>query len=146
VRVGSLVVVLVGLLALVGCSTGASSTSPDVGSEPTVTVAPTTVTVAPTTVAVTTTAKPAAPVTTESKAERAAEMCTVPNVVGMVHQDAQDTMQRAGLYILMEEDATGQGRMLVMDRNWVTTKQSEPAGSKVDCVTEILLHAKKAGE
>ncbi|MFC5288296.1 hypothetical protein ACFPM7_14645 [Actinokineospora guangxiensis] len=73
-------------------------------------------------------------------------MCTVLDVVGMVHQDAQDTMQRARPYILMEEDATGQGRMLVLDRNWVTTRQSEPAGSEVDCMTEILPHATKAGE
>ena len=109
-----------------------TSTAPGAGSEPTTERTPEPVTAQPTA-----TAKPAEP---------AAETCTVPDVVGMVHQDAQDTMQEAGLYVLREEDSTGQGRMLVMDRNWVTTKQSVPAGSEVDCMTEILLHAKKAGE
>ncbi|WP_367131147.1 hypothetical protein [Saccharothrix sp. HUAS TT1] len=64
----------------------------------------------------------------------------------MVHQTAQDTMQAAGLYLLREEDATGQGRVLVLDRNWTTTAQSPAAGEVVDCDTEILLSAKKIGE
>ena len=38
---------------------------------------------------------------------------TVPDVVGKDHQLAQDTMQAAGLYSLAEEDATGQGRLLI---------------------------------
>ncbi|MDX8037115.1 hypothetical protein SK803_43575 [Lentzea sp. BCCO 10_0856] len=76
----------------------------------------------------------------------AAKTCTVPNVVGMVHQYAQDTMQAAGLYVLREQDATGRGRMLVLDRNWETTAQSVPAGEVVDCTTAITLSAKKIGE
>ncbi|GGM72100.1 hypothetical protein GCM10011609_04880 [Lentzea pudingi] len=72
--------------------------------------------------------------------------CTVPAVVGMVHQSAQDTMQAAGLFLLREEDATGQGRMLVYDRNWKTTAQSAAAGSVIDCGTTITLSAKKIGE
>lgn len=72
--------------------------------------------------------------------------CTVPNVVGMVHQYAQDTMQAAGFYVLLEQDATGRGRMLVLDRNWETTAQSVPAGQVVDCTTAITLSAKKIGE
>lgn len=77
---------------------------------------------------------------------QAARMCTVPDVVGMVHQTAQDTMQSAGLYRLREQDATGQGRLLVVDRNWTTTAQSVAAGQVVDCDTEVTLSAKKAGE
>ncbi|XVS65162.1 PASTA domain-containing protein [Actinosynnema sp. CA-299493] len=77
---------------------------------------------------------------------RPAKTCTVPDVVGMVHQAAQDTMQAAGLYRLREEDATGQGRLLVVDRNWTTTAQSVPAGQVVDCDTEVTLAAKKTGE
>ncbi|WP_235926296.1 PASTA domain-containing protein [Actinokineospora pegani] len=72
--------------------------------------------------------------------------CTVPNVVGMVHQNAQDAMQAAGLYILLEEDATGQGRILALDRNWRTTAQSVAAGQVVDCTTTITLSAKKLNE
>jgi len=55
-------------------------------------------------------------------------------------------MQAAGFYLLEEEDATGQDRLLLLDRNWTTVKQ-RPAGGK--CVTDdttILLSAKKDGE
>jgi hypothetical protein len=90
--------------------------------------------------AVTTTSAPAPP------PPAAPTTCTVPNVVGMVHQYAQDTMQAAGLYVLLEQDATGRGRMLVLDRNWETTAQSVPAGQVVDCTTAITLSAKKIGE
>ncbi|NUT46585.1 MAG: hypothetical protein HOV94_04580 [Saccharothrix sp.] len=75
-----------------------------------------------------------------------AETCTVPDVVGMVHQTAQDTMQDAGLHRLREQDATGQGRMLLVDRNWTTTAQSVAAGQVVPCDTEVTLSAKKTGE
>jgi hypothetical protein len=92
-----------------------------------------------------------APVTTTSAtvpppAAATAKTCTVPNVVGMVHQYAQDTMQAAGLHMLLEQDATGRGRLLVLDRNWETTAQSVPAGQIVDCTTVITLSAKKIGE
>lgn len=79
-----------------------------------------------------TTAPPAAP-----------KMCTVPDVVGKIHQDAQNAMQAAGLYMLKEQDASGQGRLLINDRNWRTTAQSVAAGTSVDCKTEIMLSAEK---
>jgi hypothetical protein len=70
----------------------------------------------------------------------------VPNVVGVDHQLAQDTMQSAGLYLLDEEDCTGQGRLLLWDRNWVVVSQDPPAGSSVSDDTTITLCAKKDGE
>ncbi|MFD4673260.1 hypothetical protein ACFWNN_26295 [Lentzea sp. NPDC058450] len=73
----------------------------------------------------------------------AVKTCTVPDVVGMIHQTAQDTMQKAGLFLLTEEDASGQGRLLINDRNWKTTKQNVAAGTVVDCNTKILLSAEK---
>jgi hypothetical protein len=36
------------------------------------------------------------------------DMAVVPDVVGMNHQLAQDTLQASGFYLLHEEDATGQ--------------------------------------
>lgn len=71
---------------------------------------------------------------------------TVPNVVGKDHQLAQDTMQAAGLYSLEEEDATGQDRLLIYDRNWTVVKQDPAAGTKVSEDTTIKLSAKKDGE
>ena len=84
--------------------------------------------------------------TTVTTTRQPAKTCTVPSVVGMVHQTAQDTMQASGLYVLLERDATGQGRLLINDRNWVTTSQEPAAGEVVDCATEVTLSAKKVGE
>jgi hypothetical protein len=70
----------------------------------------------------------------------------VPNVVGIDHQLAQDTMQAAGLYNLAEEDATGQGRMLLWDRNWTVVSQDPPAGDMVSPDTTIVLRSKKDDE
>jgi hypothetical protein len=67
----------------------------------------------------------------------------VPDVVGKDHQLAQDTMQSAGLYNLSEEDATGQGRMLIYDRNWVVVSQDPPAGTQVSEDQTITLRSKK---
>lgn len=88
---------------------------------------------------------PAAPTSTAHTTRQApaGKTCTVPDVVGMIHQTAQDTMQAAGLYFLREEDASGQGRMLINDRNWKTVAQSVAAGTVVDCTTQIKLSATK---
>ena len=70
----------------------------------------------------------------------------VPDVVGKDHQLAQDTMQAAGLYNLSEEDATGQGRVLIIDRNWTVVEQDPPAGTSVGEDATITLRSKKDGE
>ncbi len=71
---------------------------------------------------------------------------TVPNVVCLDLQKAQDTLQAAGFYLLASQDATGQGRNQVVDRNWVVVSQSAPAGSTPDLKTKITLGAVKFGE
>ncbi|MEU0879135.1 PASTA domain-containing protein [Lentzea sp. NPDC005914] len=71
---------------------------------------------------------------------------TVPNVVCLDLQKAQDTLQAAGFYLLGSEDATGQGRNQVVDRNWVVVSQSASAGSTPDPKTKITLGAVKFGE
>lgn len=87
------------------------------------------------------------PVTTQPEPPRpspaAKTKITVPNVVGKIHQDAQDTMQAAGLFNLAEEDATGQGRMLIIDRNWRVVSQSPRPGSRVSEDTTVTLRSKK---
>jgi beta-lactam-binding protein with PASTA domain len=70
----------------------------------------------------------------------------VPKVVGVNHQLAQDTMQAAGFYYLTEEDASGQGRLLLNDRNWVVVSQSPAGGTTAALDTKILLRSKKIGE
>jgi hypothetical protein len=70
----------------------------------------------------------------------------VPDVVGVNHQLAQDTMQAAGFYYLTEEDASGKGRLLVNDRNWVVVSQLPAGGTTTSLDTEIVLRSKKIGE
>ncbi|WP_410616987.1 PASTA domain-containing protein [Amycolatopsis sp. lyj-109] len=81
--------------------------------------------------------------TTAPPATTSAALIKVPDVSGMNHQDAQNAMQRAGLYNLREVDGTGQGRALVLDRNWVQTGQSPSAGTEVSPDTVITLTAVK---
>lgn len=76
----------------------------------------------------------------------AATQAVVPDVVGMNHQLAQDTLQASGFYALLEEDATGQGRQLVWDRNWEVVSQSVAGGTAAPIDTTITLHSKKIGE
>ncbi len=70
----------------------------------------------------------------------------VPKVVGHNHQTAQNELQAAGFFMLAEKDATGQGRMLLWDRNWVVVRQYPKAGAKVGTGTTITLYSKKIGE
>lgn len=93
-----------------------------------------------------TTEKESAPAAESSGGASPSAKITVPNVVGKNHQLAQDTLQEAGLFVLTEEDATGQGRALLFDRNWVVVRQSPKAGSKVSEDRTIKLFSKKAGE
>ncbi|MBM7771155.1 beta-lactam-binding protein with PASTA domain [Actinokineospora baliensis] len=72
-----------------------------------------------------------------------AKTAAVPNVVGMDHQDAQNAMQKAGFYYLTEEDATGQGRQLLVDHNWVVVEQIPAAGKVAPQSDKILLRSKK---
>jgi beta-lactam-binding protein with PASTA domain len=71
---------------------------------------------------------------------------TVPNVVGMDHQAAQNHMQDVGLYNLRERDGTGQGRMLLWDRNWVVIAQKPAPGAPVSESAKITLVSVKDGE
>ena len=85
------------------------------------------------------TTTPAAPAPTSE----AAKLIKVPDVSGMNHQDAQNAMQKAGLYNLREVDGTGQGRALIVDRNWVQTGQDPAPGTEVPADAVITLTAVK---
>lgn len=70
----------------------------------------------------------------------------VPDVIGLDHQAAQDAMQGEGLWLLDEEDCTGQGRALLFDRNWEVVSTDPPAGTAVSEDTTITICSKKEGE
>jgi hypothetical protein len=78
--------------------------------------------------------------------EMGGEQAKVPNVVGQNHQYAQDTMQAAGFYALDERDCSGQGRLLLWDRNWVVQEQDPPAGTSASVDHTITLCSVKEGE
>ncbi|RMI41625.1 PASTA domain-containing protein [Actinomadura harenae] len=67
----------------------------------------------------------------------------MPNVVGMNHQKAQNLMQSRGLRNLAERDATGRGRKLLIDRNWVVVRQIPTPGARVSSGTQVTLYSKK---
>ena len=132
---------LLALSLLIGCG------SSEPGSTSVVTETVTTET-APSNAVSTTEEEPAPPEEEEEPAEPSGGSgdIVVPDVVGKDHQLAQDTMQAAGLYLLDEEDATGQGRALIVDRNWTVVEQDPPAGTRVSENETILLRSKKDGE
>jgi hypothetical protein len=108
--------------------------------------APPTVTVTQEATLVGQTPKSAPVATPTASAPAPVREAVVPDVVGKNHQVAQDTMQAAGFYNLAEEDATGQGRMLVSDRNWQVVGQIPAAGTTLATTGKILLRSKKLGE
>jgi hypothetical protein len=71
---------------------------------------------------------------------------TVPDVTGLDHQAAQDALQGEGLWSLDEKDASGQGRLLLFDRNWEVVRTDPAAGSHVTEDTTITIYSKKQGE
>jgi hypothetical protein len=120
---------------LTGCGGGADAAAPA-----TTVLAPQPAPVLTTTAAKDATEKPA-------KGHKSTpERKVLPNVVGMNLQQGQDAMQASGFYILDDQDATGQNRLQVYDRNWVVTKQTPAAGRKVPTDTPVILYAKKYGE
>jgi beta-lactam-binding protein with PASTA domain len=94
-----------------------------------------------------TAAEPApTPARKKRKRHRAVASIVVPNVIGMDHQAAQNRMQAAGLYNLRERDGTGQGRLLLWDRNWVVIDQRPVPGSRADETAKVTLVSVKDGE
>ena len=65
----------------------------------------------------------------------------MPSVVCMDLQQAQDTIQQAGVFFSRSEDATGQGRMQLLDRNWTVVAQSPSPGTPIgegDAVLSVV--------
>ncbi len=84
-----------------------------------------------------------APEDEESGGGDSGDCIELPDVEGEDHQLAQDTMQAAGFYNLTEEDASGQGRALMLDRNWTVVSQQPGAGECVSADRTVILRAEK---
>jgi hypothetical protein len=70
----------------------------------------------------------------------------VPNVICAELQAAQDVLRGSGFFVVTSSDATGQGRIAVMDRNWVVIAQSVKPGESPGLTTHITLSVVKHGE
>ena len=67
-----------------------------------------------------------------------AALAVMPDVVCQNLQDAQDEIQRAGVFFSRSDDASGQARSQVIDRNWVVVAQTPAAGESVGEMEAIL--------
>lgn len=74
---------------------------------------------------------------------RAKALILVPNGVGLDYQQAQDVWRAAGLRVSVAADATGAGRLPVIDSNWVVLGQNPKAGTRVDADSSIRATVKK---
>ena len=71
---------------------------------------------------------------------------TMPRVVGMNLQLAQDLLQSKGSYILDQVDHKGLLRIQVLDRHWKVCKQSPSPGKVVLASTVVTLSSVKLTE
>lgn len=143
VRRGRTVVIAVAMLAgVAGCAAESGSTAEPTTVRPSTTVqaaAPTSA-IVPAPPAATTAA--VAPTTSAAASAPAAIM---PAVVCMNLQEAQNTIQAAGVFFSRSSDASGQGRAQVMDRNWTVVSQ-EPAPGRTIGEGQAVLSVVKNGE
>lgn len=82
----------------------------------------------------------------DAEAGQSTDRHSVPNVSGIDHQLAQDTLQAAGFYMIDEVDCTGQDRMMLWDRNWTVETQKPAPGTQASTDATITLCSVKDGE
>jgi hypothetical protein len=73
----------------------------------------------------------------------------VPDVVGMDLQQAQDVLQEVSgdmLYVSSSEDATGEGRIQLIDSNWIVCSQNVEPGAMVTADLNVILFVVKDDE
>ncbi len=91
---------------------------------------------------------PTAP-TVATPAGEPARQWTMPNLVGMTVQQAQDSIQAltgGGIIISTSHDASGRGRNQLLDANWKVCSQNVAAGARIDGNTRIDFGAVKLSE
>ncbi|WP_235581542.1 PASTA domain-containing protein [Rhodococcus sp. Leaf278] len=143
VRVRSVIALALPVIVLAGCGS-TDSAEPEVGTEVrTVTVEATTTTtpIAPTSV-------PRIVLPDSAVSETPAPepvLVSMPAVVCMNLQSAQNAIQAAGVFYSRSADASGEGRMQVNDSNWIVVAQDPPAGTLIG-EGDALLSAVKIGE
>ncbi len=67
----------------------------------------------------------------------------MPDVICMGLQDAQDEIQDRGVFFSKSEDATGDGRRQLWDRNWIVVSQDPEPGDPIGENEAVLYVVKK---
>lgn len=83
---------------------------------------------------------------TDGQGSESVTVGVVPDVLCKDLQNAQDALRSARYYNLHSEDATGRGRLQILDRDWVVVGQSEPPETSPAVTTRIVLRVVKFGE
>ncbi len=131
-----------GALGLIAVSILASGC--DASPAPTTTTVTQTVTVTGTvTQSATVTVTPAAPAAAAQTQALSPARVKVPDAVGKDYQSAQDLWRGVGLVVGVAIDATGAGRLPMIDSNWVVVSQKPAAGAEVAEGTVITATVKK---
>jgi hypothetical protein len=135
-RVTRLAVLAASASLAVGCGSEEDPTTAGTSSPPTVS----------TTASTTATAPPAETTTTvEIATTEAAAAASMPDVLCMNLQTAQDTIQAAGVFFSRSEDGTGQDRSQIIDSNWIVVDQRPAPGTPIG-EGDAVLTAVKYGE
>lgn len=74
------------------------------------------------------------------------ELFTMPRVVGMNLQEAQDLLQSKGSYLMDQTDYKGLSRFQILDSQWKVCAQSPNPGKKVPISTIVTLSSVKLTE
>ncbi|NLF03423.1 MAG: hypothetical protein GX593_00140 [Actinomycetales bacterium] len=70
----------------------------------------------------------------------------MPDLVGLVLQDAQNSLQALGSRSLDQQDASGQDRMQINDSNWTVCTQEPAAGAEIPLSATVILASVKLDE
>ena len=82
----------------------------------------------------------------DKAAAPAAEVFTMPSLVGKNLQLSQDKLQALGSYLMDQTDAAGLGRIQVWDSNWHVCTQNPAPGKTVPVDTLVTLSSVKLAE
>jgi hypothetical protein len=82
----------------------------------------------------------------ETRARNPRSTFRVPKLVGLNLQTAQDRLQALDSFVLDQRDATGQGRLQLIDSRWRVCRQSPRAGARVPITRIVVLSSVRLDE
>jgi hypothetical protein len=70
----------------------------------------------------------------------------MPDVVGMPLDEARQVLRDAGAVLIDRQDATGQGRTVLLGKNWIVCEQTPEAGEEASKIASVVLFAVRTDE